>query len=504
MNTVPLKTTVLVVGGGPGGSYASTVLAREGIDVVLLEAAKHPREHVGESMLPSLRHFLRFIDLEETWIAHGFKHKPGACFRFAQDDVDYFTDFSTLGPGRTTWNVVRSETDEMLIRHAASQGVQVFEETRVESLEFEGGGDPTSSRPISATWTRKSGESGSIAFDWLVDASGRSGLMANKYLKNRIQREALRNVAVYGYWNDVAIFDEGGPRSNAPLFECLADKLGWAWLIPLHNGKTSIGVVMHQDNSILKKKARGLSLEEHYREQLQLAPGIMALIGSKGTFISGCKSVGDSSYHAPSYAGNHFRLVGDAAAFIDPLFSSGFHMALMGGLSAASTILASINGEVSETEAQAWHTTKIGVAQTRFLMVVLIAYRQMQSNPAMFGALKAESYGHAYDLFRPVYQGEDDMAPELSKEDDLSGLMDFTRRFFPLVTDDHAPKAADHIVDLHELNLLLDSESDDARDVMRRLKLSVLRNDTSADTSDTINGYAIRLETGRLGLTKVD
>jgi len=108
-----------------------------------------------------------------------------------------------------------------MIRHAENQGVKVFEETRVESIRFENDGDPASSRPVSATWKRKSGETGIIKFDWLIDASGRQGIISTKYLKNRIYREGLRNVAAYGYWTGVTVFDEGGPRSNAPWFECL-------------------------------------------------------------------------------------------------------------------------------------------------------------------------------------------------------------------------------------------------------------------------------------------
>lgn len=108
-----------------------------------------------------------------------------------------------------------------MLRHAAKKGVNVFEETRVESLQFTNPDDPTS-RPISAAWKTKGGETGQIAFDWLVDASGRQGLMSNKYLKNRIYREGLRNVAAYGYWKGVEIFDKGGPRANAPVFEPLS------------------------------------------------------------------------------------------------------------------------------------------------------------------------------------------------------------------------------------------------------------------------------------------
>jgi flavin-dependent dehydrogenase len=111
-----------------------------------------------------------------------------------------------------------------MIRHAEAQGVKVYEETRVESISFENDGDPKSSRPIAATWKRKTGETGTIKFDWLIDASGRQGIMSSRYLENRLYREGLRNVAAYGYWKGVKVFEKGGPRSNAPWFECLTGK----------------------------------------------------------------------------------------------------------------------------------------------------------------------------------------------------------------------------------------------------------------------------------------
>jgi flavine halogenase len=108
-----------------------------------------------------------------------------------------------------------------MLRHAAKKGVNVIEETRVTDIEFTNPDDPTS-RPVAAIWKNKAGETGRIAFDWLVDASGRQGIMSMKYLKNRIYREGLRNVAVYGYWKNVKIFEQGGPRANAPVFETLS------------------------------------------------------------------------------------------------------------------------------------------------------------------------------------------------------------------------------------------------------------------------------------------
>ncbi len=147
------------------------------------------------------------------------------------------SDFDLLGQDKRTWHVVssvhlvliernsyevvqfRAEADELMLRHAAQQGVRVFEEVRVESIEF-AGSDPMTSRPITANWKSKLGETGALSFDWLIDASGRQGLMATKYLKNRIYREGLRNVAAYGYWENVPV-EEGGPRQNATWIECL-------------------------------------------------------------------------------------------------------------------------------------------------------------------------------------------------------------------------------------------------------------------------------------------
>ncbi|KAJ7595788.1 FAD/NAD-binding domain-containing protein [Mycena floridula] len=511
---IPESTTVLVIGGGPAGSYASTLLAREGVDVVLLEAVKHPREHVGESMLPSMRHYLRFVDLEAEFDARGFMHKPGACFKFRQDQEECFTDFSLLGPGRTTWNVLRSEADDVMIRHALSQGVQVFEETRIESISFL----EANRRPVSANWKNKHGETGTIKFDWLIDASGRQGIISTKYLKNRIYREGLRNVAVYGYWKGVRILDEGGRRGNAPWFEALTDKLGWSWTIPLHNGTTSIGVVMHQDSSNLKKAQNPGSLTDHYLEQLKLCPGAMDLIGEKGVFVEGSiKATSDFSYHATAYSGDHYRIIGDAAAFVDPLFSSGVHVAMTGALSAASTILGSINGQVTEQEAQNWHDAKIGICQTRFLLVVLSAYRQMQhiGNSAMLNDIHFESFDAAFELFRPVYQGEHDTATTLTNEE-LSNMIEFTRNLFTPTTHDQmmavGARVGKGLMALNgpvlgpaDLEKVIGTEDSDAKQVLQRLNsLKVLRNDTSPEsfTSEAVNGYTVNLERGKLGLVK--
>ncbi|KAJ7319134.1 FAD/NAD-binding domain-containing protein [Mycena albidolilacea] len=426
------KTCILVIGGGPAGSYAATTLAREGLDVVLLEATKFPRYHIGEGMLPSMRHYLKYIDCEEIFDKHGFMHKPGACFKLREDLRESFTDFNALGPNFTTWNVIRSEADELLLNHAAAQGVHVYQETRVDSISFTG--DPANSRPVEAAWTNKSGNSGSIEFDWLIDASGRSGIMSTKYLKNREFREHLRNVAVWGYWRNVTIYQEGTARSNAPWFEAMTDGLGWAWLIPLHDGTTSIGVVMHQDISNKKKKeypGGPPSLKDHYLHELSRLPGVLKLIAEKGCLVEGSvRGSTDYSYSAPRYSGDHFRIIGDAANFVDPFFASGVHIAMTGALAAAITICASMKGQAEEIDAQHWHDAKVGISHTRFLFVVLGAYRQMrQQEQPVLHDVNEDNFDAAFSLFRPVIAGISDASEKLNDEQ-IGKVMDFCANIF--------------------------------------------------------------------------
>ncbi|KAJ7278021.1 hypothetical protein C8J57DRAFT_1308401 [Mycena rebaudengoi] len=406
----PTHAKILCIGGGPAGSYAASALQREGHEVVLLESAKFPRYHVGESMLSSMRNYLGFIGLEDDFVNHGFLVKPGASFKLVHGIPDTWVDFSAMGPEYKTWNVIRSEMDEILIQHAEKQGVKVFQETRVESIEFDG--EPTSSRPKAANWTKKDGSAGKIEFDWLIDATGRAGIMSTKYLKNRQMRESLRNIAVWGYWTDVRRYGEGTIKADSGWFEALTDETGWAWVIPLHNGQTSIGFVMHQTSSNAKKSTimpngRAPTLAEHYLDQLQFAPGVRELVGDKGSMIAGSiKSATDFSYSASKYSGDHFRIIGDAANFVDPFFSSGVHIAFTGALSAALTICASINGETTEAMAQEWHDSKVGIAYMRFLFVVLGAYQQMhQQQVPILSDMNAKDFDEAFKMFRPVIIG---------------------------------------------------------------------------------------------------
>lgn len=163
---------------------------------------------------------------------------------------------------------------------------------------------------------------------------------------------------------------------------------------------------MNQQLSVQNKAAHNYeNTEEFYLESLKtLAPNLMAIIG-EGKLVSSIKAASDYSYSASSYAFPHARIVGDAGCFIDPYFSSGVHLALTGGLSAATTICASIRGDCMETAAADWHTKKISDAYTRFLLVVLSAYRQIRSqNEPVLSDIDEDNFDRAFAFFRPGKQ----------------------------------------------------------------------------------------------------
>ncbi|KAJ7488299.1 putative halogenase [Mycena latifolia] len=412
---IPTTTEILVIGGGPAGSFAAAALAREGFEVTLLEREHFPRYHIGESMLPSCRPFMRFIGAEQKVVDFGFTVKVGAALKFNQTKREGYTDFINPDPNKAAWNVTRADFDEILLRNASENGVRVCEGVSVSAINFSTENDK---QPVSAEWKSDTGSTGEVKFKWLVDASGRNGIMSTKYLKNRKFNTSLRSVACWGYWTGAGMYAPGTSRENAPWFEALTDESGWAWFIPLHGGRVSVGFVLKEDLARAKKaEVSGPDVNmTHYFNQFKFVPGLKRLLGD-AKFLGEVKSAGDYSYSATQYAGPNYRIAGDAGAFIDPFFSSGVHLAFGGGLSAASTIAASIRGQCTEEEAIRFHNEKTGTSYTRFLVVVMSAYRQItaQSVPVL-SDIDEDNFDRAFDFIRPVIQGAADTDPTVTEK----------------------------------------------------------------------------------------
>lgn len=182
----------------------------------------------------------------------------------------------------------------------------------------------------------------------------------------------------------------------------LLDASGWAWFIPLHNGTTSVGIVMKQ---CVVAKRRGDNKEsstmEFYEEALSLTPNISKLI-SEAELVTDIKSTSDWSYNATVYSCPFTRIAGDAGCFIDPFFSSGYHIALTTGLSAAASISASIKKEVDEVSAASWHSKNVMGIYSRFLLVIMSSMRQIYSSKeAILNDWDEDSFDRAFTLFRP-------------------------------------------------------------------------------------------------------
>ncbi|XP_006460852.1 hypothetical protein AGABI2DRAFT_221106 [Agaricus bisporus var. bisporus H97] len=575
----PKHTQVLVIGGGPAGSYAASALAREGIKVTLLEASKFPRYHIGESLIPSVRHYLRFIGAEDKLANHGFVPKPGSAIKFNQFKREGYTDFVALGHNNNAWNVVRSEFDQLLLNHARTSGAAVYEQTKVDAIHF----DPMNpERPVSVSWTHippaglpspppspttstfsrflrrfSNAEQpsnvggpiqGTTAFTHVIDASGRAGLMSVRYLHNRRFNASLKNIAIWGYWNGVENYGEGTRRSGAPWFEALTDESGWAWFIPLHNGTTSIGIVVNQ--KVYNAKADALpsppfdgaqipnpdasSLTARYLSNLNFTPGVVRLIG-EGKLVEGSvKTASDFSYSAPAYAGPNYRIVGDAGAFIDPFFSSGVHLAMTSALSAAATICASIRGNCSEALAASWHTQRVATSYTRFQVVVLSAYKQIRSQAdGILSDIDEDNYDRAFAFLRPVIQGASEMGARLS-ENELQKSLDFCVKLFdPTTPEDHQRASLMNglscdlldvgtpIIDPSILEKTLDGDcfmpydedsgsdaekADETKMVLHKVNARrVIHSEYAINNMEIENleGYVVRLERWKLGLVKM-
>ena len=455
---------------------AGILLAREGIEVVVLERDRFPRYHIGESLLTSAIPVLKFVDLYERMEAHGFVRKPGGYFTLKDGAPPGHVDFGKVSEHQHSYQVIRSEFDQLLLQYAAEMGARVLEGTSVTAVAFDG------DRPVSASWQRDDGSAGEIHFDHLVDASGLSGLLANKHLQNRRFQPAFANVAIGSYWRDYQpyVAPDGSPQGGNFFMEAMRDGSGWVWAIPLHDGTLSVGVVVHVEE-LARMREGGNDVDAVYREGLGRATLVSRML-AKATMVSEIKTWRDFSYVADSFAGPGFRMAGDAAAFIDPLFSTGVHLAFLGALAAAASIASVIRGELDEREAADFHDRCIRKAYVRFAIIVSGMYKQIrrQDEVVLYG-IQQTDFRHAFDVILPLISGSADLAAEGVDQETIGKAIDFT-------------------FDMTQERSELPSHNPAAKLFVEK---AGVHEDLSADADVAVGGMFIRMERGRLGVARV-
>ena len=313
---------VLVIGGGPGGSAAAVFLARQGLDTVLVERDAHPRFHIGESLLPQSLPILDDLGVLDRVRETGV-YKPGAEFVSEDGRTEAVFEFRRAllgGPGHA-YQVLRSEFDEILFRNATREGVRTLERTAAAVRELRHDG----------AVVRTTGPDGEMT-DWrtrfLLDASGRSTL-TSKMLAQKVPDPRNTSAAIFGHFRGIPML-EGARAGNIRIY---LTRPGWMWQIPLPGGVTSVGLVAPGD--CLRAREGGIAAL--FDAHIARHPHIAALL-AQGTAANRLQATGNFSYKSTEAAGPSHVKVGDAYGFLDPIFSTGVHLALTSAREAAAAV----------------------------------------------------------------------------------------------------------------------------------------------------------------------
>ena len=307
---------VIVIGGGPAGSAMGSLLSKAGIKNLIIEGANHPREHVGESMVTSSTRVFKEIGFLDTLEREGFIRKYGASWHAFNGDeaAIWFREFPQEGIDQDyTYHVDRRKLDLLMLKHAENLGSEVYQGVRASEILFEDGYARGVRVKIGTTQV-------DLPCRMVVDASGR-GTLLGRQLKLKQNDPIFDQFAVHAWFKDV---DRGTEETGEFIHVYfLPVKRGWCWQIPINDEITSMGIVAEKE---VFKEAK-LDAEAYFQKYVDSNPGLQRAMRNAKR-LNDFKKEGDYSYSMQKFVGNGYVMIGDAARFVDPIFSSGVSIAL--------------------------------------------------------------------------------------------------------------------------------------------------------------------------------
>ena len=350
----------IIIGGGPGGSTAGSALARAGKKVLILEREKFPRFHVGESLIPFGNEELRAIGVWEKLNEARFVPKLGAEFVLGNSNASMTVVFGKHLPEyyAQTYQVERSKFDKLLLEHAEESGCEVWQETLVQTVDITDSG---------VTVVCKRGEeTHELKARWIMDASGRDAFLGKRMNLPKTDLGMPKKFATFAHFRGVKRND---PPADGYITIVRLD-FGWFWMIPLDAEKTSIGLVQTLEHY----KATGMKPDECFEHVVATAPEIRKRM-LNAERVGDYRVVSDYTYRYHQNAGPRWLLIGDAAGFIDPIFSSGVMLSIKSGYLAATKVLAADEaGTALSTAEQKRYTKKVGQMCKVFLRMIKMFY----------------------------------------------------------------------------------------------------------------------------------
>ncbi len=321
-DTISESYDVVIVGGGPAGTTCGHLLAKRGWSVLVVEKAEHPRFQIGESLLPFSTRVWDELGVWDTLEASCYTRKYGAWFDFQEGAApeDFWFGGENPGRGDWAWNVERPWLDEMLWNAALAAGANGIQNTEASFLiEGTGVGATVSGVDLKLP----DGSDKRVTARLTIDAAGRGALLGSQ-LKIRRPDPKLNMMAMYAHYDGARVVD--GDSGGFIGIIAIAD--GWGWVIPFADGAVSVGIVVH--NTAFAERVKGRRPADVFAEYVAETPGMGVRLGPDAVQSTEVRSTGNYSFRCDAAVGHGWALAGDAGAFIDPVFSSGVHLAMEG------------------------------------------------------------------------------------------------------------------------------------------------------------------------------